>query len=185
MFLPILESKGRSAGGSRISPPRVVRPPGELAALEGRSGENIPPQSCAVRGVVSVGVDNISSLPIPGVVSIFGVFKESRGDRRAAILDLTIVAASQRAKSLKVVQSKRSFKQLTRMLGLDTAIANQRATSLFSQPITEKILCTASQSKNSKRLLLDLYVSIKRKIDLFSNKFSLILSHNHISYLFL
>ncbi len=109
MFLPILESNGRSAGGSRISPPRVVRPPGELAALDGRSGENIPPQSCAVRGVVSVGVDNISSLPIPGVVSIFGVFKESRGDRRAAILDLTIVAAIQRAKSLKVVQSKRSF----------------------------------------------------------------------------
>ena len=113
MILPILESKGRSAGGSRISPPRVVRPPGELAALDGRSGEKIPPQSCAVRGVVRVGVDNISSLPIPGVVSIFGVFKESRGDRRAAILDLTIVAANQRAESLKFVQYKRRFEQIT------------------------------------------------------------------------
>ena len=55
----------------------------------------MPPQS-AVRGVVSVGVDNISSLPIPGVVSIFGVFS---GDRRAAILDLTMVAANQETES--------------------------------------------------------------------------------------
>ena len=78
-WLPILESRGSSEGGSLCSLPT----PGELEQLDSLAGEN-GPQSEG-RGVVNVGVDNMSSLII-GVISIFGVFRESRGDRSAAIL---------------------------------------------------------------------------------------------------
>ena len=62
--------------------------PGDEAVLESFTGLNRPPQS-AVRGVVSVGVHNRSSLlEMSGVFSIFGVFRESispRGDRSAIL----------------------------------------------------------------------------------------------------
>ncbi len=83
----MLESSGRSAGGSLSPPPPPI--PGDEDVLESFTGLNSPPQS-AVRGVVRVGVHNRSSLlEMSGVFSIFGVFKESispRGDRSAAIV---------------------------------------------------------------------------------------------------
>jgi hypothetical protein len=81
---PILESRGRSEGGS-------LGVEGELPALVNSTGENNWPgsfQKSDVLGVVSVGVDNMSSTPTFGVVNTFGVLRESKscpnlGDLRA------------------------------------------------------------------------------------------------------
>jgi hypothetical protein len=81
----MLESRGRSVGCSLMSRGSPI--PGEEALLESFTGLN-GPQS-AVRGVVSVGVHNRSSLlEMSGVFNILGVLRESisRGDRSAAIL---------------------------------------------------------------------------------------------------
>jgi hypothetical protein len=83
----MLESRGRSVGCSLMSPLSPI--PGEEEVLESFTGLNRP--QSAVRGVVSVGVHNRSSLPeISGVFNILGVLSESisRGDRSAAIVFL-------------------------------------------------------------------------------------------------
>ena len=79
--------------------------PGDEAVLESFTGLNRPPQS-AVRGVVSVGVHNRSSLlEMSGVFSIFGVFSESispRGDRSAILQrgwELQFIKNQQRSQS--------------------------------------------------------------------------------------
>jgi len=77
---PILESRGKSFGGSRGV--EGVWPPGV-------KGENNWPESfqkSQVFGVVRVGVDRRSSIPTLGVVNTLGVLRESkscgyRGDR--------------------------------------------------------------------------------------------------------